>query len=182
MWKLPLDLWVLQEIVTETNPDLIVETGTNYGGSALYFASLLELTGGGSVITIDRDISRVDERVLSDARITVVEGSSTSPEVASIVREEAQNRRTMVDLDSAHGVDHVGEELSLYGPIVSPGCYLVVEDTIVDTHPLFPHHRSGPGMAIEAWLPDHPEFEVDPAREKYMASFQPGGYLRRLPA
>ena len=34
--KLPLDLWIYQEVVCETAPELVVETGTASGGSALF--------------------------------------------------------------------------------------------------------------------------------------------------
>lgn len=37
----------------------------------------------------------------------------------------------MVVLDSSHGTAHVAGEICAYGPLVSVGCYLVVEDGIV---------------------------------------------------
>jgi cephalosporin hydroxylase len=43
--KWPPDLWMYQEIIFETRPDLIIETGTYKGGSALYFANLFDLIG-----------------------------------------------------------------------------------------------------------------------------------------
>ncbi len=43
IWQLPEDLIRLQEIVAEVCPRWIVETGTKFGGSALFFASLLQL-------------------------------------------------------------------------------------------------------------------------------------------
>jgi len=39
----PTDLLILQELVGELRPRVIVETGTYRGGSAVFFASLLQL-------------------------------------------------------------------------------------------------------------------------------------------
>jgi cephalosporin hydroxylase len=47
----PNDLFVLQEIVHERTPDVIIESGTAYGGSAIFYASHLDESG--LVITID---------------------------------------------------------------------------------------------------------------------------------
>src|SRR4051794_18521095 len=58
----PGDLVVLQQIIWETRPELVVETGTFRGGTALYFASLFDLLGAGEVVTVDIDDSNVDER------------------------------------------------------------------------------------------------------------------------
>jgi len=46
--KTPLDLWIYQEILFEVRPDLVVETGTHMGGSALFLAHMLELLGRGT--------------------------------------------------------------------------------------------------------------------------------------
>ena len=52
-WKVPLDLWVYQELLAELRPGLIIETGTAHGGSGLYLASLCETIGGGEVVSVD---------------------------------------------------------------------------------------------------------------------------------
>jgi cephalosporin hydroxylase len=43
--KCPLDLWIYQELLHEIRPDWIIETGTAFGGSASYFASLCDVLG-----------------------------------------------------------------------------------------------------------------------------------------
>src|SRR5438067_364413 len=53
--KCPLDLWIYQELLTRTRPDFVIETGTYHGGSALYFAMIMDLLGHGRIITIDID-------------------------------------------------------------------------------------------------------------------------------
>ena len=51
----PFDALVLQEILWAVKPDLIVETGTNSGGSTLYYAFLLEAINPTGKITMDMD-------------------------------------------------------------------------------------------------------------------------------
>ena len=86
----------------------------------------------------------------------------------------------MVVLDSDHSQAHVARELELYSPLVTPGCYLVVEDTDVNGHPVNFSHGPGPMEALNEFLPAHPEFVADSSREKFMVTFFPRGWLKRL--
>ena len=175
--KCPLDLWVYQEILVETQPDLIVETGTFGGGSAYYLASICDLLGTGTIVTIDVDPQR---ELPEHARITYVTGSSVDDEIVADVRRRARRaERVMVILDSDHSRDHVLRELELYGPLVTPGCYLVVEDTNVNGHPVVPHFGPGPMEELTAFLQTTEDFEIDSSREKLLLTFNPSGYLRR---
>ena len=85
----------------------------------------------------------------------------------------------MVVLDSDHSREHVLRELELYAPLVTPGCYLVVEDTNVNGHPVSPGFGPGPMEAVGDYLRTTDDFEVDRGREKFMLTFNPSGYLRR---
>jgi cephalosporin hydroxylase len=175
--KCPLDLWIYQEILTETRPDLVVESGTYRGGSALYLASVCDALGHGRILTIDV-LERPDRP--RHRRIRYLNGSSTDEGVVAQVRRRARRaRRVMVVLDSDHSRDHVLRELELYAPLVTPGCYLVLEDTNINGHPVAPGFGPGPTEALEAFLATAPEFEVDRAREKLLLTFNPSGYLRR---
>ena len=87
----------------------------------------------------------------------------------------------MVILDSDHTKQHVLDELAAYADLVSPGCYLVVEDTNVNGHPVWPSFGPGPWEAVHEWLPDHPEFRVDKTRERHLLTMHPNGYLLRHP-
>ena len=177
--KCPLDLWVMQEIVHEIQPDVLVEAGTYMGGSAYYFASLFELMNHGRVVTIDIEDHPGKP---SHPRITYLLGSSTSGEIVSRVKAAIHpGEKVLVDLDSAHNQAHVAKELELYSPLVTPGSYLIVEDTHFNGHPILPKFGPGPGEAVAEFLPVHPEFRADPRREKFGMTFNPGGYLQRLP-
>lgn len=175
--KCPLDLWIYQEILYEQRPDLIIETGTAHGGSALFLASVCELLGRGEIVTVD--IRPIEDRPVHD-RITYLTGSSTAPEIVSEVEQLAEGRAgILVILDSDHARDHVLDELRIYSRFVPPGGYLIVEDTNVNGHPVFPEHGPGPKEAIDAFLAEADEFEIDTAREKFFLTFNPRGFLRK---
>jgi cephalosporin hydroxylase len=179
--KTPNDMVVMQQILTETRPDLIVETGVYLGGSALMFATLMDLLGiDGKVIAVDVDLAAARPKVREHPRIELIEGSSTDPEIVSRIRSEAQGRKVMVDLDSDHRAHHVLEELRLYSPLVSPGCYLIVEDGFLGGRPVRPEAVPGPSEALDAWFGEEPPFEADRWHERYLLTQNPRGYLRRI--
>lgn len=175
--KCPLDMWVFQEILHETRPDVLIEAGTYKGGSAYYFASLFDLMGRGRVVTIDIEDHKEKP---AHPRITYLLGSSTSPAIVGRVRESIRpGEKVMVVLDSDHHAPHVREELRLYSGLVTPGCFLVVEDTHFNGHPILPRWGPGPAEALADFLRADSSFVVDASREKFLMSFNPGGYLRR---
>lgn len=175
--KSPLDCWIYQEIIWETRPEVIIETGTNRGGSALFFASLFDLIGKGEVITVDiKDYNPA----LFHARITKTIGDSASLEVFKKIKNMIGQKSVMVVLDSDHRKDHVLKELGLYSNLVAVGQYLVVEDTNINGHPVLPGWGPGPKEAIEEFLTKNKNFEVDFSREKFFVSFHPSGFLRKI--
>jgi cephalosporin hydroxylase len=177
--KCPFDLWTYQEILVETRPQVIVETGTRFGGSALYFASICDLLGRGNVVTID--VNPDPEMPLPrHPRIRYLVGSSTDREIVESVREQCRGKRVMVVLDSDHNEAHVRAELDAYADLVTIGCYLVVEDTNINGHPVMPEFGPGPGEAVKGWLAGRDDFAVDPSRQRFMLTLNPGGFLKRV--
>jgi cephalosporin hydroxylase len=175
--KCAFDLWVYQEILHELRPAAIVECGTAGGGSALFLASICDMLDQGSVITID--ITEYPDRP-EHPRITYLSGSSTDAQVFEQVERLVGGRApVLVILDSNHERDHVLDELRLYGPLVSPGSYLIVEDSNVNGHPVVQAFGPGPSEAIADFLAETDEFSVDATREKFFLTFNPGGYLRK---
>ena len=84
------------------------------------------------------------------------------------------------DTMGAVGQDHVVEELRAYAPLVTPGSYVVVEDTCVNGHPVLPDFGPGPMEAVAEFLRDNGDFEVDRTKEKFLMTFNPGGFLKRV--
>jgi cephalosporin hydroxylase len=181
IWKCPLDLWLYSEMLHELRPDLIVETGTAFGGSAYYLGDLCDTLGlDARILTIDI----ADEAGRPEhPRVTYVTASSTDPAVVQQVRDAVPDGGTvLVILDSDHSREHVLDELRAYADVVSVGSYVVVEDTNVNGHPAYPEFGPGPMEAVDAFLAEDDRFVVDEGKEKFFMTFNPRGYLRKTRA
>jgi cephalosporin hydroxylase len=119
------DLDRYRELIDISQPDIVIETGTRYGGSALWFRDQ-----GLQVISID--VAPAWRKQPSHLGISFMRGSSLDPAMVSNVLPLIRGKRTMVSLDSDHSSPHVQAEMAMYGPLISPGCYMVVEDGCFD--------------------------------------------------
>lgn len=173
--KNPLDLWIYQEILWDCKPDLIIEMGTASGGTTLFLANQLDLIGNGQIVSVD-----IDNRlgiVPKHPRIHYIVGDTTDAYVHNEILKITHHYKSgMLILDDDHSTDHVVCELAMYNEFVTPSQYLIVEDTNVDS-PL--NFGDGPGKAVHQFLQYNKEFEVDRRREKFLMTWNPGGYLRR---
>jgi cephalosporin hydroxylase len=186
--KCPLDLWLYQEMIFQLKPDVIIESGTMAGGSALYFASLFDLIGRGTVVTSDTELRPWEKDIVEiykgerpvHPRIKYIHGSSVAPETLKKIEGLVKaGDKVMVILDSDHRKEHVLQELKAYSRWVSSGSYLVAEDTNINGHPVYPDFGPGPMEAVEEFLRDNSEFEIDKSKEKFLLSFNPKGFLRK---
>lgn len=176
--KTPTDLWMYQEIIVAQRPDFIIETGTLFGGSALFMACVCDFTDHGRVISIDIEHR---ETLPIHSRITYLLGDSTDAWLLKQVQKQIPvGSRCMVVLDSDHSRDHVILELLAYSSFVQPDGYLIVEDTNLNGHPAYPTFGPGPMEAVWEFLESHSEFEIDKEREKFGLTFNPGGFLHRI--
>lgn len=180
--KFPSDVWNYQEIIFERRIEHVVETGSRHGGSALFFAETLAARGGrGPVVSID--IEDTLNQVGSHAGISFLLGDSASEAMVerAMALMPAERGPLFLILDSDHSRDHVLRELRAWVPQLKSGDYLVVEDTIVNGHPVRPEHGPGPMEAIADFLVEAPGLLVhDGDREaKFGASFAPRGYYVR---
>lgn len=205
--QFPQDMVAVQELVWKIRPDLIIETGIAHGGSLVMSASLLAMldycdaiesgkpldpkTTRRRVLGIDIDI-RSHNRAAIEAhpmshRIDMIEGSAIAPEVIAQVREiSAGYERVLVLLDSNHTHEHVLAELEAYAPLVSPGSYCIVFDTLIEDMPadMFADRPWGKGnnpkTAVHEYLKRDDRFEIDRDIEaKIQITVAPDGYLRR---
>jgi cephalosporin hydroxylase len=189
----PQDVMAMQEVIWAVQPDLIIETGIAHGGSLIYYASLLELTGKGHILGIDIDIrphnkAEIENHPMSK-RITMYQGSSIAPETIEKVKAFAKGyEKILVVLDSNHTHQHVLDELRAYADLVAVGSYCVVFDTVVEDLPqgLYSGNRpwdigNNPKTAVAEFMQTNNDFVVDTGIDnKLLISVAPGGYLKRV--
>lgn len=193
----PQDLQALQEIIWETKPDLIIETGIAFGGSLLFSASMLAILEAcsvidkGEVIGIDIDIRPHNRASILahplSSKITMIEGSSIDKDVIAHVAERARGKRVLVCLDSNHTHEHVLAELRGYAPLVSVGGYCMVGDTGIEDlsdDALFgrPWKKgNSPKSAVWEFIKENEDFEIDKIIDsKLILTGSADGYLKRV--
>jgi cephalosporin hydroxylase len=174
--KNPLDFWIYREIIFEQRPDVIIEIGTHCGGTTLALAHICDSMDHGQVIGIDISHARVADQVKSHVRITLIEGDACQSfeEVQDIINE---TDNVLIIEDSAHIFSNTLNVLETYSPLIKPGGYFIVEDSICH-HGLNVGPYPGPYEAIEQFLEINSDFESDRSREPII-TWNPKGYLRR---
>jgi cephalosporin hydroxylase len=195
--QLPEDMIRIQEVIYEVKPDVIVETGVAHGGSLIFYASLFKAMGKGRVIGIDIEI-RPHNRSAIEAHemkplITLVEGSSVDPSIVGQVKSLiAPGETVLVLLDSNHTKAHVLAELEAYGPMVTPGSYIVATDGIMKHVVGAPRSSpdwdwNNPEDAAVEFAAKHPEFSLEeppfPFNEGVVTervTYWPRGFLKRI--
>jgi len=191
--QMPADVMATQEVIWQTKPDVIIETGVARGGSVIFMASLLQVIGKGQVIGVDIDIrshnrDSIESHPLSH-RVTLIEGPSTAEQTLQEVKAHIPHGASvMVVLDSDHSREHVLDELRSYGPLVTTGQYLVVADTVLGFADKMstPTKRSKvwyagdePLSALKSYSQETDRFEEDEVLNgKLVLSSSPKGYLR----
>lgn len=187
--QLPEDIIIMQELIFNVKPDIVIESGIAHGGSLIFYSSLLELLGKGKVIGVDIEIRKHNREAIEkhpmSKRIILIEGSSTDPAVIKKVAEQIEPDSTvLICLDSNHTKAHVLEELKAYSDFVTSGSYIVVFDTIMPDLVGVPGSqknwdRDNPMEAIREFLKISNDFEIDKSYNKLFVSYCPNGFLRR---
>ena len=192
--KYPQDIVIMQELIWDVRPDLIIETGIAHGGSIIFSSSMMELLGnGGKVIAVDIEIRKHNRDAIEKhpmmKNITMLEGSSVDEKIVQQIADYAKKfKKVMVVLDSNHSHDHVFRELEMYTPLVSMDSYILLPDTFVEFFPKgYVTNRpwdvgNNPYTAMEAFLKTTDQFVKDEAITNKLLITEAfgGGYLKRV--
>lgn len=202
----PVDYMAYMECVLLKRPRIIIETGTASGCGALFWGELLQRIHGDTnwaVITIEIDHRQISAPIDKINNIRSIIGSSVDPRVFADVKGLLDLWKIgpiMVTLDSDHSAEHVAREMALYADLVTPGQYLLVQDTffglywggnltgeqqkdLFDGKPgAIPFDYIGcPLAAVEGFLSIDDRFTIDMHPQRWVFSQCPFGFLLRKP-
>lgn len=165
-------------IISELKPDLVIEIGTNVGGTSLYIADLMDSIGHGMVHTIDI-VSEADEKVRRHPRIErFVDGWKKY----NLNNTKKFSKILVID-DASHIYEDTLETMMTFADIIPMGSYFIVEDGIVTRLKREKGLNGGPLKAIREFLKTDSRFVID---RKYCdmfgkdTTFNTDGYLKRI--
>jgi cephalosporin hydroxylase len=177
MRQIPTDNWQMSEMMYEVKPDYVIEAGTLYGGSALYYAGMLEfINPDAKVLTVDINEEQIHAEAknhpLWAKRVKFYLGSSIAPEIHEQLKAEiGEGKKVFVTIDTLHAPKHVTAELDLYSQYVSVGSYMVLQDTYYEGLP----------EVLDEFLKTHPGWERDSkADDRFIFTKYRGGFLKRV--
>ena len=204
MAKFPEDLRVYQHLLWESRADTVIELGTKWGGSLLWFRDQLRTFAGygrlgGTPTVIGVDLQTEHAVTLLDRadaawreQITLIEGDLREPALVKQIDAAVDPLgRCLVIEDAAHTGEVTRAALEALAHLVPKGGFFVVEDGHVDIERLHPEgppkirqlgiQSGGVQPAITEWLttPEGREFELRTDLELYGITSHPGGYLQR---
>jgi cephalosporin hydroxylase len=194
--KFPEDLRVYEHLIWISRANAVIEIGSAFGGSALWFRDRLAAFAryrpgpDPQVISIDRDIAAARGNIEATDRsfahtIALVEADVTEPElpdrVATLLPPDS---RCLVVEDSLHVYDTTLAALRGFARFVPVGGFFVVEDGCVDVEEMRASEDWPRGVlpALRDWLetPQGKAFELRRDLELYGITCHPEGFLQRV--
>jgi cephalosporin hydroxylase len=180
--KNPIDFWIYQEILYEIKPTLLIEIGNFCGGSTLALAHIMDNINKDNykIIAIDIDHSRIFNKVKEHKNIEFITGDALFV-INKVKKFINKNSKVLIIEDSSHMYGNTLGILNLYSEFVSINSYFIVEDSIISNGLDFPEDfEGGPFRAIEEFIKENKNFEVDRSKERFLLTWNPKGFLKRI--
>jgi len=181
MIKNPFDLIIYEELFWEIKPTVVIEIGNRHGGFSLWLRDRMNIVGvDGKIITID--IEPLADGNFSDYKsekfISIVGDCNSVDTIEQVKKNIGKDDTVMIIEDSSHTFNNTYKALENYKNIVTVGSYLIIEDGICDVIDL--GVNPGPMKAVEEWIKTNDDFQIDRSRERYIMTYNPKGYLKKL--
>lgn len=184
-FKSPFDISIYLNLLSRLAPRTVIEVGTKYGGSALWFADMLSAQGLADTRVVSVDIEPLAN--FTDPRILFLKGDAK--QLGAVLTPELLQccpRPWLVIEDSSHYYAETFATLAFFHTHLQSGDYIVVEDGVVAqlTHARYRQYDNGPNRGIADFLSSHSDsYVIDTALCDlfgYNATYNPNGWLRKL--
>ncbi|WP_211371845.1 CmcI family methyltransferase [Marilutibacter maris] len=184
-FKSPFDIGLYLQLLGRLAPRTVIEIGTKFGGSVLWFADMLTAQGVEDPRVVSVDIN--PQSRVEDPRIRFLHGDAGRlGEVLAPELLRACPHPWLVVEDSSHFYEHSLAALEFFDAHLLGGDYIVVEDGIVDglSGEHYRRYRNGPNRAVADFLATRGDaYVIDEALcdlYGHNATYNPNGWLRRL--
>ncbi len=179
MIKNPFDYLIYQMIINEVKPDLIIEIGTNHGGTSLYMSDMLDLIGKGEIHTIDITEYPMDSLITKNKRIKRFTGGYKSYDLKNT---EGFDNILVID-DGSHLYKDTHEIIEKFKDVVTLNSYFIIEDGALIHIGLEKNYGGVPLKAIAEFMDQNNQYIID--RKwcdffGYNTTFNTNGYLKRV--
>jgi cephalosporin hydroxylase len=177
--KCPFDYTLLQMIIWDVKPDLIIEIGTAFGGSALYMADLLKTINNGKVHTIDIVHKNYNPLVTSHPNIECFFDGFQNYD---ITLTKNFNKILVID-DGSHTKQDVLDAFEKFKSLVSKGSYYIVEDGVINILGIENDFGGGPLESLDIIMKNNTDFCIDKKYCNFFGenyTFNPNGYLLKI--
>lgn len=178
--KNPFDLALYAMLLSELRPSILIEIGSQEGGSAKFFATLLRGLGLETAVwSFDvKPVQDSDEQGLSFRYADIHDlAQSALPAILSAERKGP----ILVVEDGPHTYEGCLAALGFFGAYLSSGDYIVVEDGILKDL-RYRGLKNGPNRAVDEFLRNNSEWIVDREYCDFYgrnATWNTNGYLRK---
>jgi cephalosporin hydroxylase len=180
--KSPMDMWVYREIIFRQKPDFIIEIGCGRGSSSLALAHTMDIVNHGEICAIDLSLKRFNREARNHSRIFPFEGEACElfETIQGTVAHNIFKKHplsVMIIEDSSHTYENTINVLRTYSPLVTKDYYFIVEDT---NGKFGIGNMTGAFEAVEDFIKENDNFEIDHSQESFFLTWNPSGYLRRI--
>lgn len=184
-YKSPFDIALYLQLLSRLAPRTVIEVGSMYGGSALWFADMLSAQGLPDARVLSVDIKPLAK--FKDERIRFLQGDAR--QLGAVLTPELLQgcaRPWLVIEDSSHHYPETAATLAFFHAHLQSGDYIVVEDGVVDQLPgaQYALYQNGPNRGVADFLAECGEhYAIDTALCDHFGhnvTYNPNGWLRRL--
>eukprot|EP01062_Namystynia_karyoxenos_P002467 TRINITY_DN10875_c0_g1_i1.p1 TRINITY_DN10875_c0_g1~~TRINITY_DN10875_c0_g1_i1.p1 ORF type:complete len:449 (+),score=139.75 TRINITY_DN10875_c0_g1_i1:67-1413(+) len=201
----PMDAFAIQDMLWTVKPDLIIEVGTNNGGGAIFYGTIMKMYNpNGKIVTLD--VKPVSQNWMTgpnarncdgcitgekhplwtnSSMINFIQGDIQKRETQEKVEEFVRNAKVVVAVeDASHRYPDTLHRMNAIYKYVTPGSYMLVQDTKMDRfvsrlRKKYGGLKFGPMRAVDEFIRAQPNWEIDRRYEYYIYSQHHRGFLRR---